>query len=447
MKNSNIKSFYFSLLAITVSVLAITLVYAGFTQTLRVNGSAEVKAAKWYIHFDNLSAAQTEGQLNLVTPAEISTSKTHIGDYRVVFYNPGSSLTYTFDVVNEGNFNAEITSLTKTAPTCSGNSEVCNYLTYELKYTTSGEDYNIGDSVAVGDTLAAGESRGLILTLSLSSTMTADKLPDSDILIGGLGITIIYSQASGRKEYGVCSYNFTEYTGETTENVTECTPVAEEANGATYTTCTLSGWSEAEVSRVDTCDEVPKTADGLTATECVYDSDCVLDENNNVNSCTKSETANSKVTCTENKWSTSTSSTNDCTKSGSTSSNTYYVSCSEKSWGNPTSSTYPTSCQKSEGNTSKVTCESGYYKHVCGSTSTYNKSSTKCDCGSSCSTYSGYYRKLTYSRSAKYTKKTGTRVSKYNQKIYSKKYNKSEYTRLFNESVYTRDVTPVYCWR
>ncbi len=200
MKNSNIKSFYFSLLAITVSVLAITLVYAGFTQTLRVNGSAEVKAAKWYIHFDNLSAAQTEGQLNLVTPAEISTSKTHIGDYRVVFYNPGSSLTYTFDVVNEGNFNAEITSLTKTAPTCSGNSEVCNYLTYELKYTTSGEDYNIGDSVAVGDTLAAGESRGLILTLSLSAAMTADKLPSEDIIVSNLGITIIYSQDGGYVE-------------------------------------------------------------------------------------------------------------------------------------------------------------------------------------------------------------------------------------------------------
>ena len=41
----------FAVLALLVSVVAVGMVYAGFSQTLNINGSGNVVAASWNIHF------------------------------------------------------------------------------------------------------------------------------------------------------------------------------------------------------------------------------------------------------------------------------------------------------------------------------------------------------------------------------------------------------------
>ena len=131
MRNS--KNIVFGMLALVVSVVAIGLAYAGFTGTLNINGTGNVVSSKWDIYFANLSNAATTGTANVVTPATISP-KTKIGDYYVELATPGDSVTYTFDVVNDGSFDAVLTTLTKSAPTCSGGAIICNYLSYTLKY-------------------------------------------------------------------------------------------------------------------------------------------------------------------------------------------------------------------------------------------------------------------------------------------------------------------------
>ena len=196
-KNRNMM---FGMLALVVSIVAIGLAYAGFTGTLNVNGTGNVTAAKWDIYFANLANVVKTGSANVVTPATIKT-KTSIGDYEVEFYTPGDSLSYTFDIVNDGSFDASISSLVKNSPTCTGssstsNTNVCNNLTYTLKYVSSGKDYNVGDTVSVNDTLAKGEVRRVRMLLKLNPNMPASSLPTSDVTVGGLGITIIYSQGS-----------------------------------------------------------------------------------------------------------------------------------------------------------------------------------------------------------------------------------------------------------
>ncbi len=49
MRNKGTNNLIFSILALIVSLIAVSLAYAGFTQSLNINGSGTVKAAKWYV--------------------------------------------------------------------------------------------------------------------------------------------------------------------------------------------------------------------------------------------------------------------------------------------------------------------------------------------------------------------------------------------------------------
>ena len=183
------KNIVFGMLALVVSVVAIGLAYAGFTGTLNINGTGNVISAKWDIYFNNLSNAVTTGTANVVTPATISP-KTKIGDYYVELASPGDSVTYTFDVVNDGSFDAVLTTLTKSSPTCSGGATLCSYLTYTLKYTSNNRD------VAENDKLLVGETKNMTLKLTLNPNMPASALSSTEVSVSNLGITLLYSQNS-----------------------------------------------------------------------------------------------------------------------------------------------------------------------------------------------------------------------------------------------------------
>ena len=187
MRNS--KNIVFGMLALVVSVVAIGLAYAGFTGTLNINGTGNVISSKWDIYFNNLSNAVTTGTANVVTPATISP-KTKIGDYYVELASPGDSVTYTFDVVNDGDFDAVLTTLTKSSPTCSGGATLCSYLTYTLKYTSNNRD------VSENDTLLVGQTKNMTLKLTLDPNMPASALSSTEVSVSNLGITILYSQDS-----------------------------------------------------------------------------------------------------------------------------------------------------------------------------------------------------------------------------------------------------------
>ena len=184
------KNIVFGMLALVVSVVAIGLAYAGFTGTLNINGTGNVVSSKWDIYFANLSNAATTGTANVVTPATISL-KTKIGDYYVELASPGDSVTYTFDVVNDGDFDALLTTLAKSTPTCTPTATLCNYLTYTLTYTSGGA------TVAQNDTLLSGQTKNMTLKLMLRSDTPASALSSTELRVIGLGVTLLYSQDSG----------------------------------------------------------------------------------------------------------------------------------------------------------------------------------------------------------------------------------------------------------
>ena len=51
-----------TMIVLIVVVIGLTVAFAALSQTLTINGSANVDAATWNIHFDNLSDAKISGE-------------------------------------------------------------------------------------------------------------------------------------------------------------------------------------------------------------------------------------------------------------------------------------------------------------------------------------------------------------------------------------------------
>lgn len=180
-------------LALVLSVVGISVGFASMSQDLTISGTAEVVPASWKIKFANLVGQTPVGGASVTTAPTIQ-SDTHIGNYAVELTMPGDSVTYTFDVVNEGTIDAKLTALVKAAPTftASGTNNAANDATtvqnnfvYELTYAD-------GSTIGVDDELDAGDSVSMKLVVGYAANATA--LPQDSVSVTGMDITLTYGQ-------------------------------------------------------------------------------------------------------------------------------------------------------------------------------------------------------------------------------------------------------------
>ncbi|MCI8347104.1 MAG: hypothetical protein HFJ12_04050 [Bacilli bacterium] len=184
------------IIAAIAAITAVGIAYAAFSSQLNINGNAKVTASSWKIKFSNLAAVTTTGEAKEITAPTINEEDTKIGDYSVSLTNPGDTVTYKFDVVNEGTFDAKVSSVTISTPTCTGTGDtavvdsnnVCSNITYTLTYDD-------GSNVQMNDTLSKGETKSMILTLKYANSVTSEQLPKNDVVISNLSTTIVYSQS------------------------------------------------------------------------------------------------------------------------------------------------------------------------------------------------------------------------------------------------------------
>lgn len=183
--------------ALVISVVAIGIGFATFTETLKIQGSATVQTSTWKVKFTNLSGPT--GTATVVTAPTINTNDTTISTYDVKLMKPGDSVSYTFDVVNTGTYKAKLTSINIPTPTCTGKADaesattdaanVCKHLTYTLTYADD-------SPLAENDELEASTGKASMkLTLTYTSHDVAAELPKADVTISNLGISLVYSQA------------------------------------------------------------------------------------------------------------------------------------------------------------------------------------------------------------------------------------------------------------
>ena len=107
--NNKIQNIVLGVLA--VGLIGLTVAYASLSQNLTINGTAKVAAATWDIKFLNLTQKSKSGYAAFPTSNALTASGTTISGNIGTLKAPGDSLTYTFDIKNNGSINAKVNSV------------------------------------------------------------------------------------------------------------------------------------------------------------------------------------------------------------------------------------------------------------------------------------------------------------------------------------------------
>ena len=206
------------ILIVILSLVGIGIAFAAFSQTLTINGSAEVEASSWQVVFEGMNNVNTIDSPTIVGTAEevthptIKNNSTEISTYSVSLKTPGDSITYNFKIHNKGDFAANLSALTisgvnRPASPVSGaslvtdssiataNAKTLSKIEYKFYYTT--DNVLVGQNAA-RDCLEPGESANVSLkiTFSTSSETDTEVLPSSNLVLDNLGITAVYNQSN-----------------------------------------------------------------------------------------------------------------------------------------------------------------------------------------------------------------------------------------------------------
>ncbi len=185
----------FGVLALVVSLVAVSLAYAGFSQNLNINGQATISNVNWDVHFENLVLGTPVGTATWATQPAITNGTTSIGNYSATFQTPGDSLSFEFDVKDAGNFDAKLTGLTKGTLTCDTtdtnfqancSSRISYTLAEKGGSTLSGPDNSVIP--------ANGGKKTYVVTLTYNTTDDQTDLPTSNVTRGVLAIVFTYTQ-------------------------------------------------------------------------------------------------------------------------------------------------------------------------------------------------------------------------------------------------------------
>ena len=200
-----------SLCALLVAVLGLTVAFASLSQTLTINGSAAVNAASWDIHFEKTSGKETEVK-GAATFTEPTLNGTTIENFSATLTKPGDSVTYYFDIVNNGTVDAVVSSydFPLAIRECLKNNNAYSYCMnfdsnddgvvdgsdYAMYLTmfTSGLRYADTDNgIGAKDVIKAGETKHMKLFFEYKDTAT--ELPKNNLTLTSKNpITITYEQ-------------------------------------------------------------------------------------------------------------------------------------------------------------------------------------------------------------------------------------------------------------
>ena len=200
-----------SLCALLVAVLGLTVAFAALSQTLTIKGSAAVNAASWDIHFEKTSGKETEVK-GAATFTEPTLSGTKIENFSATLTKPGDSVTYYFDIVNNGTVDAVVSSydFPLAIRECLKNNNAYSYCMnfdsnddgvvdgsdYAMYLTmfTSGLRYADTDNgIGAKDVIKAGETKHMKLFFEYKDTAT--ELPKNNLTLTSKNpITITYEQ-------------------------------------------------------------------------------------------------------------------------------------------------------------------------------------------------------------------------------------------------------------
>ena len=157
-----------SIMALIVAVLGLTVAFAALSQTLTITGTASIPngTSTWNVHFDTtygvngVDVSQTSSNgTSYGQHGDITVSGTSISGINAILTKPGESVTYGFQVKNEGNADGYV-------------NEIVDYIpegfTFDSSknsgWTKKGTNMVIYNGIS-GIVIKTGESKKIILYL------------------------------------------------------------------------------------------------------------------------------------------------------------------------------------------------------------------------------------------------------------------------------------------
>ena len=104
-KEKNIKRL--SIIALILSVIGLTIAFLAMSKIAKIDKNGNIKDARWDVHFENLTS-DTTGSAKISKIPKISNDKNYIGDFEITLTKPGDSVTFCYDVVNDGTIDAKL---------------------------------------------------------------------------------------------------------------------------------------------------------------------------------------------------------------------------------------------------------------------------------------------------------------------------------------------------
>ena len=214
------------LIVLAICLIGITVAYATLSQNLNINGVAKVSKTSWNIHFTNVLTPKAEGYAE-GGKATLNSDSTVLTVSEGILKVPGDTITYVFDVINEGDLDAEVETVLTTIDSCKASDDTtdvtmyCDKIKYDLVYQDTKE------AVKKNDQLLKGESKTLNLIITYDKNKELTSLPNTEIVLDNITSTINYTmiqKSSGSTEEPqnkiVCKRATTLHTEECTQKDT-----------------------------------------------------------------------------------------------------------------------------------------------------------------------------------------------------------------------------------
>ena len=165
-----------SLVALIVAVLGLTVAFASLSQMLTINGTATVDAASWDVHFENLTGPDITGSAS--TSGTPSINDTTISGLNMSVTKPGDSVTYYFDIVNDGTIDAVLDTDLKSSLFYNGYMKCIGVTINDNPECVNKYDFNGDDSINTSDySIIVGE-----LDYAIYDTENNELLAKDDVI-------------------------------------------------------------------------------------------------------------------------------------------------------------------------------------------------------------------------------------------------------------------------
>ena len=186
------------LIVLAVCLIGITVAYATLSQNLNISGVAKVGKTSWNIHFTKVLTPKAEGYAE-GGKATLNSDSTVLTVSEGILKVPGDTITYVFDVINEGDLDAEVETVLTTIDSCKASDNTtdvtmyCDKIKYDLVYQDTKE------AVKKDDKLLKGESKTLNLVITYDKNKELTSLPTSPITLSNITSTINYTMLTKEK--------------------------------------------------------------------------------------------------------------------------------------------------------------------------------------------------------------------------------------------------------